>query len=258
MITMTMTARDYEAIATILARQASEIGPANVRAIARQLADYFITDNRLFDHRHFMAACVPLDVPADPELGPVTVDPTELMPGDVVTSLADHEISGCHCDVRVTVDRGQEQPAPPTPREFAPEVHTAWLSLVERWNRQADSYHTRADNASRTHEGSMNATRARVTERHVDDLNQAMTHAQRAVAGEAPPSPPGGVTVRSGQLPTVDGSGYYTTTPVTEALLSGIELEQCPHCGQPLRRCSVGDCAITGGLIHVSSNTHSC
>ena len=35
----------------------------------------------------------------------IEVDPTELRPGDVVLELNDHDISGCHCDVRVTVER---------------------------------------------------------------------------------------------------------------------------------------------------------
>lgn len=35
----------------------------------------------------------------------IEVDPTELKPGDCVISLSDHEESGCHCDVRVTVSR---------------------------------------------------------------------------------------------------------------------------------------------------------
>ena len=44
---------------------------------------------------------------------PVTeVDPTELKPGDVVVKLGDHDISGCHCDVRVTVRRQKETPGP--------------------------------------------------------------------------------------------------------------------------------------------------
>lgn len=37
-----------------------------------------------------------------PEL---TIDPTELEPGDMVLSLADREEGGCHCDVKVTVRR---------------------------------------------------------------------------------------------------------------------------------------------------------
>ena len=35
----------------------------------------------------------------------IEVDPAELLPGDCVISLSDHEESGCHCDVRVTVSR---------------------------------------------------------------------------------------------------------------------------------------------------------
>lgn len=35
----------------------------------------------------------------------VEVDPTELLPGDVVVTLSDHDEGGCHCDVRVTVRR---------------------------------------------------------------------------------------------------------------------------------------------------------
>lgn len=35
----------------------------------------------------------------------VGVDPTELLPGDVVVAINDHEESGCHCDVVVTVRR---------------------------------------------------------------------------------------------------------------------------------------------------------
>jgi len=41
----------------------------------------------------------------------IEVDPTELLPGDVVLELNEHEESGCHCDVRVTVER--EVPAAP-------------------------------------------------------------------------------------------------------------------------------------------------
>ncbi len=33
------------------------------------------------------------------------VDPTGLLPGDTVVRLSDHDLSGCHCDVRVTVLR---------------------------------------------------------------------------------------------------------------------------------------------------------
>lgn len=33
------------------------------------------------------------------------VDPTGLLPGDIVVRLSEHEISGCHCDVRVLVRR---------------------------------------------------------------------------------------------------------------------------------------------------------
>lgn len=33
------------------------------------------------------------------------VDPTQLLPGDVVVSLNEHEEDGCHCDVLVTVRR---------------------------------------------------------------------------------------------------------------------------------------------------------
>lgn len=35
----------------------------------------------------------------------IEIDPTDLRPGDIVVGLGEHEISGCHCDVRVTVDR---------------------------------------------------------------------------------------------------------------------------------------------------------
>lgn len=35
----------------------------------------------------------------------IEVDPTEMLPGDVVVTLNDHEECGCHCDVRVTVRR---------------------------------------------------------------------------------------------------------------------------------------------------------
>jgi hypothetical protein len=35
----------------------------------------------------------------------IEVDPTELLPGDIIVTLNDHELSGCHCDVRVTVER---------------------------------------------------------------------------------------------------------------------------------------------------------
>lgn len=33
------------------------------------------------------------------------VDPTELLPGDVVVSLSEHDEGGCHCDVRVKIRR---------------------------------------------------------------------------------------------------------------------------------------------------------
>jgi hypothetical protein len=36
----------------------------------------------------------------------ITIDPTDLRAGDVVVSISDHDLSGCHCDVTVTVDRG--------------------------------------------------------------------------------------------------------------------------------------------------------
>jgi len=35
----------------------------------------------------------------------ITVDPTDLEPGDVIIRLEDHEEAGCHCDVLVTVRR---------------------------------------------------------------------------------------------------------------------------------------------------------
>lgn len=35
----------------------------------------------------------------------IEIDPTELQPGDVVVKLNDHDLAGCHCDVRVTVRR---------------------------------------------------------------------------------------------------------------------------------------------------------
>lgn len=35
----------------------------------------------------------------------VEVDPTDLLPGDVVLQLNDHDLSGCHCDVLVLVER---------------------------------------------------------------------------------------------------------------------------------------------------------
>lgn len=40
----------------------------------------------------------------------ITIDPTELQPGDLVLSLGEHEESGCHCDVRVIVDRPEGNP----------------------------------------------------------------------------------------------------------------------------------------------------
>lgn len=51
----------------------------------------------------------------------ISVDPTALQPGDVVITLNDHDLSGCHCDVVVTVDR--------------PEQHcgdTSWQAKVAR------------------------------------------------------------------------------------------------------------------------------
>ena len=51
------------------------------------------------------------------------IDPTELEPGDIVVALNDHDESGCHCDVVVTVDR------PSTPRIPLPEMK---LSLTAR------------------------------------------------------------------------------------------------------------------------------
>jgi len=35
----------------------------------------------------------------------ITIDPTELQPGDIVVALNEHDLSGCHCDVVVTVER---------------------------------------------------------------------------------------------------------------------------------------------------------
>lgn len=35
----------------------------------------------------------------------IEVDPTELLPNDVVVRLSDYDGDGCHCDVRVTVKR---------------------------------------------------------------------------------------------------------------------------------------------------------
>lgn len=35
----------------------------------------------------------------------VEVDPTELLPGDIVSALTEHDEEGCHCDVRVIVYR---------------------------------------------------------------------------------------------------------------------------------------------------------
>lgn len=37
----------------------------------------------------------------------ITIDPTDLLPGDIVVAVNDHDISGCHCDVLVTVKRPQ-------------------------------------------------------------------------------------------------------------------------------------------------------
>jgi Bacterial regulatory proteins, lacI family len=36
------------------------------------------------------------------------VDPTELLPGDVVVELGEHDEGGCHCDVVVTVLRQED------------------------------------------------------------------------------------------------------------------------------------------------------
>ena len=38
----------------------------------------------------------------------IEVDPTDLKPGEVVVKLNDHELSGCHCDVLVTVERSDD------------------------------------------------------------------------------------------------------------------------------------------------------
>lgn len=38
----------------------------------------------------------------------IEIDPTGLASGDVVVQVNDHDISGCHCDVRVTVSREAE------------------------------------------------------------------------------------------------------------------------------------------------------
>lgn len=35
----------------------------------------------------------------------IKVDPTDLLPGDVVVWINDHDLDGCHYDVVVTVDR---------------------------------------------------------------------------------------------------------------------------------------------------------
>lgn len=41
----------------------------------------------------------------------ITIDPAELKPGDIVVAVNDHDISGCHCDVLVTVDRDTKPPS---------------------------------------------------------------------------------------------------------------------------------------------------
>ncbi len=41
----------------------------------------------------------------------ITIDPTELQPGDIIVCLGDHDESGCHCDVRVTILRSVRHPA---------------------------------------------------------------------------------------------------------------------------------------------------
>lgn len=50
----------------------------------------------------------------------ISIDPTDLLPGDVVVSLNDHDISGCHCDVIVTVKR-----------EIKPDIARAISELPE-------------------------------------------------------------------------------------------------------------------------------
>jgi hypothetical protein len=44
----------------------------------------------------------------------LTIDPTDLLPGDVIIRVEDHDDSGCHCDVLLTVDR----PVPVPPHRY--------------------------------------------------------------------------------------------------------------------------------------------
>lgn len=61
----------------------------------------------------------------------IEVDPTELLPGDVVVKLGDHDLAGCHCDVRVTVLRGTggDDDAAADAREG---LYTAWEIIDDR------------------------------------------------------------------------------------------------------------------------------
>ncbi len=51
---------------------------------------------------------VPQEYPCEQYGEETELDPTGLLPGGIVVRLGDHEISGCHCDVRVTVIRRRD------------------------------------------------------------------------------------------------------------------------------------------------------
>jgi hypothetical protein len=54
------------------------------------------------------------DVPVPGKAERVIVDPTGLLPGDVIISLNDYDPHGCHCDVLVTAERAADPGGPVT------------------------------------------------------------------------------------------------------------------------------------------------
>ncbi len=71
----------------------------------------------------------------------IEIDPTDLRPGDIVVELGEHEISGCHCDVRVAVMRPvtyptwREQIASQLREAQRSTPHTAPVRSVEEIKR---------------------------------------------------------------------------------------------------------------------------
>lgn len=71
-------------------------------------------------------------------------DPPDLLPGDVVLRLSEHEEGSCHCDVRVTVARGWDPP-PPGPAVTEIEVDPCellpWDTVVRLTAYDRDGCH---------------------------------------------------------------------------------------------------------------------